>query len=275
MFHVERLRRIVSRLCSDSTSGDVATHSSGNHGQAVARAARLLGMRAVIVMPDNAPRVKVDGVRAFGGDPDCVTLFGQSSGASSISLLMASPLAKGLFQRAIAQSGGQFEPPRRNIGWPALSSLRDAEADGIRLLDSLGEKSIAGLRHRPATDVLRALTPAGPISWRQGLINPAFLCGYPIVDGHVVPAAGVRATFEARRHNDVPLITGSNAREGAGKAGAGDLAGLRAEADGYGALRAAFLEDVAGLAGTRRRLALGRVHAGDDLLEASTLALRG
>lgn len=203
-------------------------------------------------------------IGAFGGDPDCVTLFGQSSGASSISLLMASPLAEGLFHRAIAQSGGRFEPPRRNIGWPALSSLRDAEEEGMRLAASLGETSVAGLRNRPAADILRALTPAQPISWRQGLVNPAFLCGYPIVDGHVVPQAGVRATFEARRHNDVPLITGSNAKEGAGKAGAADLAELLAEAQGYGALRDGFLKAFPAASDAEAREA-GSVTIGDRL----------
>ncbi|HVM30094.1 MAG TPA: threonine/serine dehydratase [Candidatus Limnocylindrales bacterium] len=58
----------LAQLAESGSRNGVVTHSSGNHAQAVARAARLLGLRAVVVMPENAPRVKVDGVRADGAE---------------------------------------------------------------------------------------------------------------------------------------------------------------------------------------------------------------
>ena len=58
----------LAKLSPDERARGVVVHSSGNHAQAIARAARLLGIRAVVVMPDNAPDVKVAGVRADGGE---------------------------------------------------------------------------------------------------------------------------------------------------------------------------------------------------------------
>lgn len=158
-----------------------------------------------------------ENIAAFGGDPDCVTLIGQSSGASSINLLMTSPLAKGLFHRAIAHSGGQFERPSKNKGWPALSGLKDAEDDGVRLQQALGAADIAAMRETAPEDILLALSDGGRISWRNGLLNNAFIGGYPIVDGHVVPASGVPDIFQSGRQNDVPLLAGFTQNEGGGK----------------------------------------------------------
>src|SRR5580698_1480274 len=83
-------------------------------------------------------------IAAFGGDPNRVTIFGESAGGIAVSMLAASPLAKGLFHGAISESGGYFEPPKyANEGGQDGVPLKLAEKQGEQFLSTLGTNDIA------------------------------------------------------------------------------------------------------------------------------------
>lgn len=121
----------------------------------------------------------------FGGDPANVTIVGQSAGAMSVSLLQASPLAKGLFARVVAMSGSAFG------GMLGPVPLEKAEAQGVALQKELGASSLSAMRALPGDRIVAATTRRDPI----------------VTDGHVITGP-VEQVFAARQQSDVPVLIG-------------------------------------------------------------------
>lgn len=123
-----------------------------------------------------------DNIAVFGGDPRNVTIFGESGGGRKVLSLMASPMAAGLFHKAISQSGTLY---------PDTRSLASAEAHGQALSDAVGATTLEELRAVP---------------WNElALATPAAVIPYTNVDNFYLPVSE-RELIESGQHNDVPFM---------------------------------------------------------------------
>ena len=173
-------------LAHAGLSAENARHVSGNYGL-LDMVAGLQWVRKNIV--------------AFGGDPRRVTIFGESAGGIAVSMLCASPLARGLFEGAISQSGGSFGPPQLTT-FPGenMKRLADAERAGEAYAKSAGASSLAELRKLPADKLAEGGRGMG-MAW-------------PIIDGWAIPDDQYKL-YAAKLYNDTPILVGYNSDEGA------------------------------------------------------------
>jgi para-nitrobenzyl esterase len=178
-----------------------------------------------------------ENIATFGGDPHNVTIFGQSAGSVDASLLLATPLSKGLFERVIAESGSVVAP-----GQNGFAVLREAESSGEKLAARWNVPpgaSLQALRAIAAADILKA----DPDYMAPANVGHDPVPTWGVVDGYVFRESPIRTFMQGKEHR-VALLHGSNSRD----------------ADVFGPpqdLNAAIAEDYGLLADRARKLYAG------------------
>ena len=168
-------------LAHPALTAESPNHASGNYG--------LMDQIAALQWVQH-------NIAAFGGDPGCVTIFGQSAGGVSVCALLASPLANNLFHRAIVQSGS------------APGNLHDRaamEALGLEFAKRLGTDDLKAMRAKSADELLAAVKQG---SGKVGEGTQDHLC----IDGYVLRES-LQRTLAAGHHHSVPLLGGTTRDE--------------------------------------------------------------
>jgi len=173
---------IFGFFAHSALSAEASHHGSGNYGLLD----QILALRWVR-----------DNIASFGGDPNNITVFGQSAGAIDTGLLMTSSLSKDLFQRAIAESGTSFSAPLAALA--AAEKIGEAFAAGLKL--ESGKEGLKQLRQLTAQQLLEAQFSQSP--------RPRF---GPDIDGWAI-ARQPGSVFAAGEEAAIPLLFGTTARE--------------------------------------------------------------
>ncbi|MCC2232001.1 carboxylesterase family protein [Lachnospiraceae bacterium CLA-AA-H215] len=142
-------------------------------------------------------------IAAFGGDPEKITVFGQSGGGMKSTSMVATPLAKGLIRGAIMQSSGGLERTRNGM----TTTLDIAEQNGVKMLESMGVHSIEEARKKTSEELLQGVqdyVAANPV-------DPMMVFS-PITDGYVFPECW-NDLFLKGEYPDIPTMIGCTADE--------------------------------------------------------------
>ena len=140
-----------------------------------------------------------DNIAAFGGDPERITICGQSAGGMAVTCHLHSPVSKGAFDGAIIMSGGGLRSPRGRVGMIGWHTLEQAQAVGAQLLQALGVQSVAQARELPADVVVQT---------GFGRLPGAMMPWTPTVDGWFLKEDTRQAVMNGRIH-DVPVMIGT------------------------------------------------------------------
>ncbi|QBJ97750.1 para-nitrobenzyl esterase [Rhodococcus sp. ABRD24] len=194
-------------LAHPDLSAESDAHVSGNYG--------LLDQIAALEWVQR-------NIAALGGDPGNVTIGGVSAGANSVHVLRVSPLAEGLFHKAIAHSGPGLAYEMEGPGHPSgPQTLAAGEESGVELLRLLDIDSLSQLRATPLEKVNSVMLPRAGGAWNFALAPGAeislhlFDSAYPVVDGYVLPESPLTA-YQSGRVHDVPFLVGNVGNESSG-----------------------------------------------------------